>query len=176
MIGVNIGANKDSEDRIADYVTGLDTVRITRLSNVYGGDVGSQNFLTEVLRQALLDYLYDSLQTTLRDDPQAIKLFATRRLTSELDGEGFVDAFRSANEELSKAVDGRDAGVDLDQCPHLDRPAAVRGKRRIALFDQRDRLRGGNRDDPADPGAGEIANIAAVHDVLFSVMSRMPAR
>ena len=79
-------------------------------------------------------------------------------------------------EAADHAVDGRDAGVDLDQCPHLDRPAAVRGKRRIALFDQRDRLRGRNRDDPADPGAGEIANIAAVHDVLFSVMSRMPAR
>src|SRR5207302_3066462 len=65
------------------------------------------------------------------------------------------------------AVNGRDAGMNLDQCSHLDWPGAVRGERRVALLDQRDRLRGRNRDDPADPGAGEFTNIAAVHDVLF---------
>lgn len=32
--------------------TGRDTVRIARLSNVYGGDFDSQNFLAEVFRQA----------------------------------------------------------------------------------------------------------------------------
>jgi nucleoside-diphosphate-sugar epimerase len=35
--------------------TGRDSVRVARLSNVYGGDYGSENFLTEVLRQALLE-------------------------------------------------------------------------------------------------------------------------
>lgn len=34
--------------------TGRDTVRIARLSNVYGGDFESQNFLAEILRQAVL--------------------------------------------------------------------------------------------------------------------------
>jgi len=33
--------------------TGRDTVRIARLSNVYGGDFESQNFLAEVIRQAV---------------------------------------------------------------------------------------------------------------------------
>jgi nucleoside-diphosphate-sugar epimerase len=45
--------------------TGLDAVRIVRLSNVYGGDFQSQNFLTEVLRQALLDGRV-KLRTALR--------------------------------------------------------------------------------------------------------------
>lgn len=35
--------------------SGRETVRVVRLSNVYGSDFGSQNFLTEVIRQALLE-------------------------------------------------------------------------------------------------------------------------
>jgi U3 small nucleolar RNA-associated protein 6 len=66
--------------------------------------------LPEPLRETLLEYLYGLLEETLPDDPRAVKLFATRKLSTELEGEALVDALKSANEELLRTI-SRD-GVD----------------------------------------------------------------
>lgn len=69
----------------------------------------------ERLRTALLDHLYSVLKVTLPDDPQAVKMLATRRLRElasqensnnsvVAEGEEFVDALQAANESFSAAV------------------------------------------------------------------------
>src|SRR3954452_6173592 len=62
------------------------------------------------------------------------------------------------------AVNRRELGVELDECPHLDRPGAVL---RVALFDERDGLRCRDRNYAPDPDLTDRADIAAVHDHLF---------
>ncbi|KAI0743827.1 U3 small nucleolar RNA-associated protein 6-domain-containing protein [Daedaleopsis nitida] len=59
---------------------------------------------TTSLRDSLLDHLHALLHTTLPSVPAAIKLSATRQLTSEAVGEPLVDALKRANEQLSESV------------------------------------------------------------------------
>ena len=64
------------------------------------------------LRESLLDHLHDHLRETLPSVPAAIKLSATRHLTSDLVGETLVDALKSANEQLIAAVRNAAGSVD----------------------------------------------------------------
>ncbi|KAI0812618.1 U3 small nucleolar RNA-associated protein 6-domain-containing protein [Irpex lacteus] len=59
---------------------------------------------TAELRTSLLDHLHSLLQQTLPTDPIAAKLTATRHLLPGLSGVALVDALKSANEQLSSAV------------------------------------------------------------------------
>ena len=54
--------------------------------------------------------------------------------------------------------------MELDERPHLDRPGAVL---RLAFFNERDRLRGRDRNYAPDPDLADRADIAAVHDHPF---------
>lgn len=56
------------------------------------------------VRVTLLEHLHDLLRRTLPDDAGAIKLSASRFLAPELKGEAFVEALRSANEEMLQSV------------------------------------------------------------------------
>ncbi|KAA1472793.1 hypothetical protein DENSPDRAFT_839159 [Dentipellis sp. KUC8613] len=56
------------------------------------------------LRAALLDYLHELLKTTLPKDAAAVKLYATRALAGEVEGEELISGLRSANEELQHAL------------------------------------------------------------------------
>ena len=53
----------------------------------------------------LLDHLHNLLRETLPTDPVAMRLTATRALTSGLTGAALVDALKDANERLTKAVE-----------------------------------------------------------------------
>ncbi|KAH9920077.1 uncharacterized protein B0H18DRAFT_957255 [Fomitopsis serialis] len=61
------------------------------------------------LRDTLLDHLFTLLHETLPADPAAIRLFATRRLLPDLEGEALVDTLKDANERLSSAVRDQNA-------------------------------------------------------------------
>ena len=61
MIGVNIGANKDSEDRIADYVTGLET--FNDVASYFTVNISSPN--TPGLRDLQAPEALDALLTRL---------------------------------------------------------------------------------------------------------------
>ena len=58
------------------------------------------------LRRSLLDHLHNRLESTpsIRIDPLAAKLHATRFLTPDLNGAELVDALKQANEDLIAAV------------------------------------------------------------------------
>jgi hypothetical protein len=57
------------------------------------------------LREALLAFLYASLREALPGDPEALKLYATRKLNEDLHGEEFVNVLQAANEELRTAAE-----------------------------------------------------------------------
>ncbi|KAF8653585.1 hypothetical protein AX16_003863 [Volvariella volvacea WC 439] len=56
------------------------------------------------LREALLSHLYDLLRNSLKDEPRAIKVLASRFLIPDAKGEQLVDALRRTNEELQSAI------------------------------------------------------------------------
>ncbi|KAL4253463.1 UTP6 family protein [Abortiporus biennis] len=56
------------------------------------------------LRSSLLDHLHRVLQETLPHNPEAIKLTATRHLTSDTEGAELIDRLKEANEILIRAV------------------------------------------------------------------------
>ncbi|KZT08401.1 uncharacterized protein LAESUDRAFT_757637 [Laetiporus sulphureus 93-53] len=67
------------------------------------------------LRNSLLDYLFSLLHSVLPSDPTAIKLYASRYLTPDLEGEDLVDALRKANEELAIAVKEANQGENTEK-------------------------------------------------------------
>ncbi|KAF8995433.1 U3 small nucleolar RNA-associated protein 6-domain-containing protein [Cyathus striatus] len=56
------------------------------------------------LKTSLLDHLYDTLRTTLPNDPKALKLLAGRFLSPGLNREEFIDGLQKANQEMLDQV------------------------------------------------------------------------
>jgi hypothetical protein len=50
-------------------------------------------------------FLYASLREALPGNPEALKLYATRKLNEDLHGEEFVNVLQAANEELRNAAE-----------------------------------------------------------------------
>lgn len=67
------------------------------------------------LRGTLLAHLYALLLAALPNEPQAVKLRATRALTPGLVGEALVEAIRVANEELLRAVQAGNGSEAVSQ-------------------------------------------------------------
>ena len=110
-----------------------------------------------------------------RDAPAERALFAilfTQRFARQfkLDDLQFLVGWRQIWEGDPKAADHpvnrRDARLHLDQGAHFHGPVALRGARWIASLEQRDGLRGRDRDDAADPHVAEGADIATVHKAV----------
>lgn len=57
-----------------------------------------------ILRQTLLNLLYDLLQKSLPHDAGATRLLANRFLTPGLHGEAFVEGLRRANEAMIQNI------------------------------------------------------------------------
>ena len=105
VIGVNIGANKDAKDRIADYVTGID--RFADLASYFTVNVSSPNTpgLRDLQAKASLDELLEKVLTE-RDAAAArvgrrVPVFL--KIAPDLDDTGFGDIVDSV---VTSGVDG----------------------------------------------------------------------
>ncbi|MFK7792114.1 MAG: quinone-dependent dihydroorotate dehydrogenase [Devosiaceae bacterium] len=120
-IGVNIGANKDSEDRIADYVTGMK--RFAQLSDYITINISSPN--TPGLRdlqgeEALTGLLSDCLEAreTVLGAGETCPVFV--KIAPDLDDEGLADT-------LEVITASPIEGVIVSNTTN-DRPASLRSR------------------------------------------------
>jgi dihydroorotate dehydrogenase len=104
IIGVNIGANKDAEDRIADYVTGVRrfaglgdyiTINISSPNTPGLRDLQGKEALTRLLTEAL-----DAREAVLAGGEQCPVLV---KIAPDLDAEGLADTLQVIS---ASAIDG----------------------------------------------------------------------
>ena len=147
-------------------VTGLAFVNAKENAEA-AADVANQQMLQAQASDRAKTKFLANMSHELRTPLNAIIGFSE---VIKLDDLQFLVGWRQIWEGDPKAADHpvnrRDARLHLDQGAHFHGPVALRGARWIASLEQRDGLRGRDRDDAADPQPALGTNIAAVHDVL----------
>lgn len=94
VLGINVGANKDSEDRVADYAMGVG--KAARLADYVTINVSSPNTpgLRDLQSRPALDELLAASSTARMAEGKRIPLFL--KVAPDLDPKGLDDAVRAA--------------------------------------------------------------------------------
>ncbi|WP_018182056.1 quinone-dependent dihydroorotate dehydrogenase [Kaistia granuli] len=101
LVGVNIGANKDATDRVADYVVGIET--FSDLASYFTVNVSSPN--TPGLRDLQAKGALDELLTRVLEarDRQARRVPVLLKIAPDMDEAGLADVAEVA---LARKIDG----------------------------------------------------------------------
>jgi len=101
IVGVNIGANKDATDRIADYVAGIET--FSDLASYFTVNVSSPNTpgLRDLQARGALDELLSRVLTAR--DAQSRRVPVLLKIAPDMDEAGLADV---ADVALARGIDG----------------------------------------------------------------------
>ncbi|MAS05324.1 MAG: dihydroorotate dehydrogenase (quinone) [Ahrensia sp.] len=177
LLGVNIGANKDAEDRIADYVTGLH--RFYTLADYFTVNISSPNTpgLRDLQGRAQLADLLTRLAEARREEEETHKRVVPvfLKIAPDITEDGLddivaevldkgLDGMIVSNTTLSRAGIGRDPGEagGLSGRPVFDRSTIVLAKTRLRLGPLKTLIGVGG----VDSGATALAKIEAGADLV----------